>query len=76
MLIGFDGVLCGVFGGYCDIVIVFVFFIIVVLLVCGCILILVDNVLICIISGFSVDILVIDYGIVVNLVCSELVECL
>lgn len=74
MLIGFDGVLRGVFGGYCDIAIVFAFFIIVASLVRGRISILVDNVLICIILGFSVDILVIDYGIVVNSVRSELVE--
>lgn len=50
--------------------------IIVVLLVCGCILIVVENVIICVILGENIDILVIDYGVVVNLKCLDLIEVL
>lgn len=74
VMIGFNGVLCGVFGGYSDIVVGVDLIIIIVLLVCGCIFCVVEKVLICVMLGVSVDVLVIDYGIVVNLVCQDLID--
>lgn len=60
MITGFDGVICGVFGGYCDMVVVVNLLIIVVFLVCGCILIVVEKVINVIILGFIIDVLVMD----------------